>query len=252
MEKPNSKKVVTRTDRTLVIVEEAELVEVEDSTRTWLAATRAAEEATASRKSSLISSNPLPLVELLMCSMQLNQSNTRLLHRFFSSNQWEVSTSGKTNKEEVSEAVEVDTKAEVFIHHVLTNLVLITTTKECSNKWVECTVRISGDPTSIPKTRQTTKQNFANTSYKTRAPTKESVASLTDRPNLERSSPCNSSLILRDSTKTTETKVLNKTMALTPTKNNRFKYLCKEITCLRTKITTTDSNISSSGNKTME
>jgi hypothetical protein len=146
----------------------------------------------------------------------------------------------------------VDTKAEAFIHHVLTNLVPTTTTKECSNKWAECTVRISGDPTSIPKTRQTTKQNFASTSYKTRAPTKESVASLMATPNLDRSSPCNSSLILRDSTKTMEIKVHNKTMALTHTKSNRFKYLCKEITCLRTRITTTDSNISSSGNKTME
>jgi hypothetical protein len=87
MEKPNSRRVATRMDRTLVIVGAVELVEVGDSIRTWQAATRAAEEALASHKSSLISSNPLLLVELLMCSMQLNQSNTRLLHLFFSSSQ---------------------------------------------------------------------------------------------------------------------------------------------------------------------
>ena len=249
MERPNSKRSATHTDRTSAIAEEAELVEEEDITRTWLAAIRAAGEAIARHKSTLTSHNPKYLVELLMFNMELSQSNIRPPHRFISSNQLEVNTNGRTNKEEASEGAEADTKAEVLTHHVLINLVPTTTTKECSNRWAACTVRISGDPTSIPKTKPTTRQSFASTSCKMRAPMKENAASLTDRPNLERSSPCSSSL--RGHTKTMETKVHTKTMDQVATKSNQSKYPCRETTCLRTKITTTDSN-SSSGNQTME
>jgi hypothetical protein len=191
-------------------------------------------------------------LELPMFSSELSQCNTRILSQFIS-NQLEVSSSGKINQEEDNEAAEADiNQTEELTHHATSNPVQTTTTKECPSKWVACTVRTSGDTTPIPKARPTTKQSFASSSYKMRVPMKESAALPTDRPSLGRSSQCSSSRILRDNTKTTETRVLSKTMALLLTKSNQSKYPCKETTCFRIKTTTTvDRHRSSSGNKTM-
>jgi hypothetical protein len=252
MERLNSKRLAIRMDRTLAIVVEAELVEVEDLTRIWRAPIRAAVEALANNRLSLTIPSPLLLVELQMCNMQLRQFNTRLLNRFTSSNLSVTNFNGRTNNEAIREVVEVDTKAEACTPHVPSSPVPITITKECSSRWVVCTVRINGDPTLIPKIRLTTRQNFASTSSKTPALMKANAALRTDRPNLERSSQCsNNKPILQGHIKIMETKVHTKTMAKMVIKNRPSKFLCKEITFLRAKITTMANNRSSSGNLTM-